>query len=134
MEQLKLGFVEQPTTKKPKVFVYRNLHFKDRVTYSVKNVASGLVVDHSPLVYLTDVKFKVSEAGRQRVLREKRKNVHAGVQGLPSPIGLDVFWDDYVRVTYNPYKYESFVRMDTGEPVFTAQAVMIDAQGIWAKL
>ena len=134
MEQLKLGFIEQPTTTKPKVFVYRNLHFKDRVTYSVKNVASGLVVDHSPLVYLTGVKFKVSKAGRERVLRERRKNVHAGVVGDPAPIGLDVFWDDYVRVTYNPYKYESFVRVDTGEPVYSAKAAMIDAQGIWAKL
>lgn len=131
---MKLGFVEQPGTLKPKVFVYRNLHFKDRVMYSVKNVASGRVVDHSPIVYLTDVKFKVSPAGRARVLREKHKNVHAGVQGLPSAIGFDVFWDDYVKVTYNPYKYESFVRTDTGEPVYTAKAVMIDAQGVWAKL
>jgi hypothetical protein len=56
-----------------------------------------------------DVELKVSEAGRQRVLREKRKNVHAGVKGtrvfrIPNKDSL-FFQPAY----YNPYKYETFV-------------------------
>lgn len=35
------------------------------------------MVGHRATVYLTDVTFRVYDTGRQRVLREKKKNVHA---------------------------------------------------------
>jgi len=44
----------------------------------------GRVVGWASTVLLSDVTPKVSEAGRQRVLREKRKNVHAGMGGYLS--------------------------------------------------
>jgi hypothetical protein len=85
-----------------KVFVYWNLHKK---CWSVKDMKTGLVIKHTSEMVLVDCKFKVSEAGRQRVIREKRKNVHAGVVGfltdlLPVRIGLPVY--------YNPYKQSTF--------------------------
>lgn len=64
-----------------KVFVYYNLH---RACWSVKaleGVHAGRVVAHCEAVGLDGVTFKVSEAGRQRVLCERRKNVHAGAVG-----------------------------------------------------
>jgi hypothetical protein len=68
--------------------------------------------------------FKVSEAGRQRVLREKRKNVHAFVEGiigdpmnLPDPADLQ-------RVSYNPYKAGTFVLRDSGTPVHGGRYVI----------
>ena len=70
----------------------------------------GRVIDHSHVVALADGVLKVSQAGRQRVLNEKRKNVHAGCQG--EIVTLDksqVQARQWVEVTYNPYKYESFV-------------------------
>ena len=64
-----------------RVFVYYNLHKK---TFSVKALdgsRKGRVVYHADEVLLSDCQFKVSEPGRQRVLSERRKNVHAGVVG-----------------------------------------------------
>ena len=41
----------------------------------------GRVTGHADTVILFDTTTKVSEAGRQRVIREQRKNVHAGIVG-----------------------------------------------------
>ncbi len=43
----------------------------------MKDKSTGRVIGYTESVNLEDVEFKVSEAGRQRLLREKRKNVHA---------------------------------------------------------
>ena len=48
-----------------KVFVYRNLHKK---CYSVKDWKTKKVIAHVDNIFLKDAVFKVSEAGRQRVL------------------------------------------------------------------
>lgn len=64
-----------------KVFVYWNLH---RGLWSVKaleGAQKGRVIARLGHLGLEDCEFKVSEAGRQRVLREGRKNVHAGIVG-----------------------------------------------------
>ena len=83
------------------VKVYFNLH---RKCYSVQQ--NGLVVGHAYCIALRDVTCKVSEAGRQRVIKEQRKNVHAYMVGT---IDTDVAdWYD-IKLTYNPYKYSSFV-------------------------
>ena len=73
-----------------KVDVYRNLH---NGMYSIKSREAGtrgLVIAHADRVWLDDVKFVVSEAGRARVLREKKKYVHGCVRGtLSSFKGFD---------------------------------------------
>lgn len=106
-----------------KVFVYFNLHKKCFSIRALEGSNKGRVVAHRTEVYLTDAVFKVSEAGRQRVLREQRKNVHAGVTG---------YWTDTVDeselssmdrlVKYNPYKYNQFVYSNQGTimPVYAA--------------
>ena len=62
----------------------------------------------------------MSEAGRQRVLREGRKNVHAGIVGRIHE-NLDTAFDISLatigigdRITYNPRKYTSFVHIVDG--------------------
>jgi len=102
-----------------RVFVYWNLH---RGLWSVKALEGpnkGRVIARLPLVLLTGAEGKVSEAGRQRVLRERKKNVHAGITGrwLGHDLryisgGFDIakavegIGD---RITYNPYRYTEFV-------------------------
>ncbi len=108
-----------------KVFVYRNLHKNCWSIKALEGENKGRVVYHADDVTLANCTFKVSKAGRQRVLREMRKNVHAGVVGelirtnvplIPIP--------QMVSVTYNPYKYESFVRKyNDFMPVHTASWV-----------
>jgi len=76
----------------------------------------GLVIARLPEVYLSLPVGKVSEAGRQRVLREQKKNVHAGITGhlWHPPRGPN---GPTVEVTYNPYKYASFVYKATEAPL-----------------
>ena len=92
--------------------VYKNLH-KD--CWSIRQ--NKIVQFHTDYICLQDAEFIVSQAGRLRVLKNAQKNVHAFVRG---------FWCDpkeqwenrlplpYEPVTYNPYKYDSFVLANTG--------------------
>ena len=94
-----------------KVFVYKNLH-KD--CWSVKQ--DGLVKAHADKLEMWDCSFRVNQKGREKVLKEKRKNVHAGILGRVDDIGGTVMIG--TEVTYNPYKYNSFVDKNTENPVY----------------
>ena len=137
-------FFDQPM----KVRVYRNLN-KAGPNYGCWSVRSmdpkqhyGKVILHATDVILTGTKCVISEKGRQRVIREQSKNVHAFLEGfiqaatvlderypisatkLPSngPLCPSVEAEE-VEITYNPYKYDSFVEKATEKPVgngFTA--------------
>lgn len=116
------------------VFIYFNLH---KHLWSVKALSGsrkGKVIYHAESVRVNNPVCKVSEAGRQRVLRERRKNVHAGITGWltdcigdQTDAGLDVHvsdlgWStstnwvalpdhshtDVVSIRYNPYKAGHF--------------------------
>jgi len=96
-----------------RVFVYYNLH---KHTWSIRDCKTRRVIGHSKRVVLYDVKPKVSQAGRERVLREGRKNVHAGLEGTLLESHLK--WDSEAKpkpITYNPYKYETFVYAKNGK-------------------
>ena len=102
------------------VDVYFNLHKK---VFSIKDVKSGLVIGHAPEVALFDCQFKVSEAGRQRVLKEKRKNVHSRIRGhyIPYKVECINMRDGY----YNPYKTETFVDKENGTAIHKADLVVL---------
>lgn len=121
--------------------VYRNLN---NGLISIAERSSGLVVAHCDSVTLRRVSFRVSAKGRQRVIDEGRKNVHAFVigrvidaanvrpyKGRNLDTGLSIIEDDDmpVSVTYNPFKVAQFVQRKTGVPVFTAQYAKIDKSG-----
>ena len=120
-----------------KVFVYRNLH-KD--CWSIKALEGnnkGRVIYHAQTVTLSNCTFKVSKAGRERVLRDKRKNVHAGVAGELIRVNIPLsYMPQMTAVTYNPYKYESFVRKNNDfMPVHNASWVyMADDKSVGAIL
>ncbi len=86
------------------VYVYWNLH---RHCWSVKR--KGIVVAHHESLLLKDVTFKVSEPGRLRVIKEKRKNVHAYANGNIVLINKAKPFGFNCKITYNPYFYDSFV-------------------------
>jgi hypothetical protein len=91
--------------------VYYNLH-KRRLSIQEKRVnQSGRlvwkVVAHMHTIALKNPVFKVSEAGRQRVLKDKAKNVHAFIYGeMINPLSCH---GSNVPVFYNPYKAPTFV-------------------------
>ena len=106
-----------------KVFVYKNLH-KD--CWSIKQ--GGLVKAHTEEVRMWDCAFQVNAKGRQKVLDEQRKNVHAGIKGYISNDALhplSSFFSNEVEVTYNPYKYDSFVDKATELPIYSSQSASL---------
>ena len=68
--------------------VYRNLHFRDEVVYSVRK--DRLVEGHALCHVMDGVTFHVSLNGNRRVRDEKRKNVHAVIRGHV----INVVWYD----------------------------------------
>jgi hypothetical protein len=114
-----------------KVFVYFNLHKKVWSVKALEGENKGRVIQHASYLKLKNATFKVSEAGRQRVLREKRKNVHAGIVGYLTdeiPVAL------YTQVSYNPYKGPTFTNKVDGTPVFSAECVVFDGRVVHALI
>jgi hypothetical protein len=112
-----------------RVMVYYNLH---KHTFSVRH--ENKIILHADYVKLGDVEFRVRPGGKDRVRSEKQKNVHAFVIGqlldfceypcdnIPNP-------QSDMIVNYNPYKHDSFVYKETGEPIYGATEVdMINSQ------
>lgn len=115
-----------------RVFVYFNLHKKCFSIKALEGDRKGRVIAHSDTVVLEGCKLLVSEAGRQRVLREKRKNVHAGVSGTWINADRAEKHFEFLsmvgrQVTYNPYKYASFVVKATEQPIGLADVVAMKA-------
>ena len=112
-----------------RVKVYRNLHKKCWSVVSMEGSDYGKVIGHEKFVMLDLCDFKVSEKSRQRVIREKRKNVHAWVVGFGSTACWDTFdYSDFEPIYYNPYTTESFINFKTGEAVHHAQMVVFDEE------
>jgi hypothetical protein len=109
-----------------KVFVYYNLHKKLWSIKALEGSSRGRVVAHRTHVFLVNAYGKVSQAGRGRVLKEKRKNVHAGIVGEWMPEGWQASWDFdeslWTEVTYNPYLYSTFVYKEDEKPFDTVVA------------
>lgn len=62
--------------------VYLNLHKTGFLSVrAAEGPDKGRVVGHVSAIELDGCTFRVSEAGRQRVIRERQKNVHATVRG-----------------------------------------------------
>ena len=113
-----------------RVYVYFNLHRKCFSIKALEGAKKGRVVAHRDDVLLFDGVFKVSEAGRQRVLREQRKNVHAGVVGewvgsLDDELTIERIVYNGTPVTYNPYKYDTFVHLYGEHPIKTGRLVAL---------
>lgn len=103
------------------VYVYRNLRTN---LWSVKQ--SGRVVCHTDYITLHNVSFVVRTKGRERVLKENQKNVHAFVKGyiVERPPSIDPKGEkDWIAVTYNPYKYGYFYDKCSHLPVKEAEFV-----------
>jgi hypothetical protein len=116
------------------VKVYRNLHKSCWSVVALKGDYAGKVIAHADEVQLTHANFKVSEAGRQRVLAERQKNIHAFVSGdlhawngvkmrretdveCPGGECISIFPGMDRSVSYNPYRGGTFFDVGTGTAV-----------------
>lgn len=107
------------------VRVYYNLH-KHCLSVKYKNK----VVGYTNYIVLDEITFRVSESGRQRVLAEQSKNVHAYVQGRVTA------WLPRMpktRCTYNPYKNSTFIIRNTQQPIHNAKRCCIVGHKIYTE-
>ncbi len=89
------------------VRIYRNLN-NHRISVQIRQGEAWRVVGHITGCVLASVHFHVSEKGRQRVIKESTKNVHAWASGK-----LIAQFDDSIStsidLSYNPYQNKTFV-------------------------
>lgn len=119
------------------VHVYRNLKHgrKAQPLYSILH--KGRVIERRHRVLLSGATFVVREAGRQRVLKTGRKNVHAFVKGrlcdAQGCFGTDADGKDFpVEIKYNPHVAGHFFTPHRGEKVKGARGVLLNERGISA--
>lgn len=103
-----------------KVRVYFNLHKNLFSVQQKNNKGNWVVVAHKFGIALKDLNFKVSEAGRQRVLKEKKKNVHAFIEGFVDN-NFAMPPRKFHQVHYNPYKFDSFFTFQKADSVFLSK-------------
>ena len=101
----------------------------------MKNIKTQKVEDRRTFIILSDVVLKVSESGRKRVIKDKAKNVHAGVVGMNNvdinQLDLNQTW---MQLKYNPYFTPQFGLYDDENGclmVFKAPYAILNEQGLW---
>ena len=111
-----------------RVFVYFNLH---RKLFSIRQ--SNLIKGHAKQLFLHDVRYLVQPAGRAKVLKEQKKNVHAGLSGYLVERVPNVP-DICFNVTYDPYKYETFVDCMYQKPIGWSEYAVLECGDGWRNL
>jgi hypothetical protein len=130
MRRFAFSRTETVIDKDQPVRVFKNLKHG---CYSI--MQRGVVKASARVVRLADVEFRVGEKGRQRMIRERRKNVHAFAVGhlvdyvhpsdsrdIAPPQGRGAFYD--------PYRFESFVDSETEAPVTAVRVAHFDEDGV----
>lgn len=126
MNTILIPFKDRKIPYEKRVRVYRNLNAgKTEKVFSILH--NGLVHAHGHSFILTDCNFIVKEAGRQRVIHEQRKNVHAYIEGIldesqPMMLLLN-------EIGYNPYKQGSFMLKTENKPISKCKYVFFDKNG-----
>ena len=118
--------------------VYFNLH---RKCWSIQDGGTRRVRSHAEHAVIFGVRFRVSEAGRRRVQRERRKNVHAFATGeaygalddgepmKPNP--------NVVRVKYDPYRAGFFFVAEGdrwGDEVLGGESAVLRGREVWVYM
>jgi hypothetical protein len=140
---------------KSRVEVYRNLDYRDDTVYSVRTTHDRLVCRYVKGIVIKGAIFAVGPKGNQRVRDEKRKNVHAVVRGnwltysdhdanVPMPSSKDMLRETktmaledenigwvWSRITYDPYKYKTFVTVDDEKPIHESPCAFVGHE-CWA--
>ena len=106
------------------VRAYWNLH---KGQWSIQNRQTGKVVSRQPELFLELGTFNVRQGGRKRVLIEGKKNVHAFAEGWYPEVWISpkFYHTEGREVTYNPFKGNTFVYKDSGEPIYQAKTIWL---------
>lgn len=114
---------------------------------SVRERKTGAKVKHVGTLRMTDVEFIVQPAGRAEAVASGQRNVHAFVRGVEKcryrvqiAIGhpyRSAYKDGWIRVSYNPFKSDSFYEVleggEVGPAVVRAHEVHLSGKDCWAR-
>ena len=117
--------------KGQQIQVYRNLR-KDN--FSIRDAKTRRVIAYGTDITLSNIRMCVQKRGRERVIREKWKNVHAFVSGTyegDTDVDLNQYWE---VIYYNPYTTETFINKRTGEPIFRANVAYLSNGNCFVKV
>lgn len=117
--------------------IYYNLH-KHVFSIQAWDVDKGgwRLFKHEESVFCKDVEFKVYQSGREKVLKEQKKNVHAFIlckRVYPaSEYDISSITSKCVKQAYyNPYSCKSFEDANTGNELSKAKSVLLTNKQIY---
>lgn len=134
-----IGFKDRRYNLGDSVRGYRDLNSKDSQFFSIQAKGgkyAGKVLDHGVSVELKDAIFNVRKGGQARVRKERRRNVHAFVEGVLVSVdkgGKASLGDEWVEVTYNPYFTDTFVEKATGKIVLSADKAILQSGSVFCQ-
>jgi hypothetical protein len=132
--------------------VYCNIKRGVLSVKALEGADKGRVVAHVERLLMKDVEFRVSQAGRERVVKTQRKSVHAGAVGE-----IEALWGATLRgeianstikgigvgrpftafdgpqLYYNPHKTKTFVEMSDRTPVTGADRLLLDGCKVFGE-
>ena len=104
---------------------YRNLGIQ---VWSVKDDSTGLLLFHADRLCLADMHFHISEAGRNRVRRNKVKEVHAWAVGALVPETMDAT----TPAIYNPFDSRAYLyNVETGKKINGSEFCLFSSDGMF---
>ena len=109
--------------------IYFNLH---KHVFSIQHKIPGKgwrLWKHTNNLIAEGCTFKVYESRRQKVLRERQKNVHAYIicEKITENCNLDNNFCVYNnRISYNPYKFPNFYNKTTEEKIDSVQKIYLN--------
>ena len=107
---------------KAQFYTYRNLNFGQH--FSIKH--NGRVINYLESGHIQNGRFQVSEASRQRCLREKKRNVHAFIVSEKEPTQLQYPpLENVSEVSYNPHRGGTFFLKSDGSIVTFATDIYL---------
>lgn len=96
--------------------------------FSIRDKKNKRVSAYGNCFLINNVTHKISEASRQRVIREKRKNVHSVLIGFyQGEYKMDT--SNLQECYYNPYTTDSFINKSTSERLNFIGTVYFDDCG-----
>ena len=108
-----------------RIRAYYNLH---RKCFSVQDYQTGLVIEHTDKLFVTNAMFVVRKSGNERVKQEGKKNVHAFVNGIRTKYRQGIMPDFAShKVRYDPYTMDYFHY----ERIFNGQSEWLPIDRHW---
>lgn len=110
------------------VQVYRNLN-NGRMSVQAQVGGKWKVVGHVTDLALEQISFTVRESGRQRVISQQQKNVHAFAKGV-LVAQADPDLDCPVHLAYDPYRNSTFVERHSQQPIVQCRYLVVRANQV----